>query len=119
MSFFVSDALKGRVTEENLIEDSENISQEEKSLIYVRGNFKNFSHDFPFVSYKKEKVNKTLIFEIPESYEYTKEILESLVEFQIIKSGKTIASITSKDSDLELIRHYERSCYLLKIVISE
>jgi len=119
LSFFVSDVLKGRVTEENLVENSESSSQEENSLIYVRGNFKNFSHDFPFVSYKKENTNKTLVFEIPESYEYTKEMLEALVEFQIIKSGKTIAAIISKDPDLELIRHYERSCYLLKIVISE
>ena len=119
MSFFVSEALRGRVTEENLVKNSDNNVLEESSSIFVRAKFKNFIHDFSFVSYKREKTTKTLLFEIPESYEYTKELLESLNKFEIVTPTGSITSIVSKDPDFELIRHYERSCYLLKIVISE
>ena len=119
MSFFVSEALKGRVTEENLIEELENTSIDEDSLIRVNAKFKNFSHDFSFVSYKKEKTEKTLIFEIPDSYQYVKDLLEASAQFEIVASTGIITTIMSKESNFELIRHYERNCYLLKIVISE
>ena len=119
MSFFVSDSLKGRVTEKELEKDERGETQSSSSLIYVRASFDKFSHDFTFVSYKSEKRSRSLTIEIPESYEFISQILNSLVTFEIVTSDGVLDKIKSMRDDFELIRHNERSCYLLKIVISE
>ena len=119
MSFFVSEALKGRVTEENLIEDEKIKNSENESSIFVRASFDNFSHDFTFVSFKKEKLRKVLAFEIPDSYQFISKMLESFVTFEIVTSQGILEKTSTKESDFELVRQYERSCFLLKIVINE
>mgnify|MGYP003155444492 CR=1 FL=1 len=103
MSFFVSEALKGRVTEENLIEDEKIKNSENESSIFVRASFDNFSH----------------AFEIPDSYQFISKMLESFVTFEIVTSQGILEKTSTKESDFELVRQYERSCFLLKIVINE
>ena len=85
MSFFVSDALKGRITEENLLDEKEKNKKLEREIVYVSAKFENFSHDFKFVSFKKEKSVETLTIEVHESYRYLSTLLKPDSKFIVTK----------------------------------
>ena len=119
MSFFVSESLKGRVTEENLLDTKQEGEKLEREAVYVRVSFEKFSHEFKFISLKKEKLLKTLAIEIPQSYKFLSALLSSNSKFEVIASDGVLNKITLKEDNYEIIRQNERSCYLLKIVIGE
>ena len=119
MSFFVSDELKGRVTEENLLDESEKNKKLKSEIVYVNAKFQDFSHNFKFVSFKKENFVESLVIEIHESYGYLSTLLNSVVNFSINAPDGILNSLDVKNDNYELIRQNERSCYLLKIVIVE
>ena len=119
MSFFVSDSLKGRVTEENLLDEKEKTKKLKSEIVYVSAEFEKFSHNFKFVSFKKEKFKKLLIVEVHESYRHLSTLLNSSAKFVIHAPDGILSCATAKEWNYELIRQNERSCYLLKIVIGE
>ena len=119
MTFFVSDALKGRVTEENLLNDEPTQEDPVKPLISVRASFLDYVHYFDFLSLEKKDKQKIVTLLIPESYEYTSNLINSRVVFEIISLGDVICTLDYQENDFEISRHYERNCYLLKIVIDE
>ena len=84
MSFFVSESLKGRVTEENLLDTKQGDEKLEREAVYVRVSFEKFSHEFKFISLKKEKLLKTLIIEIPQSYKFLSALLTPNSKFEVI-----------------------------------
>jgi hypothetical protein len=117
LSFFVSDALKGRITEENLLDEKEKNKKLEREIVYVSAKFENFSHDFKFVSFKKEKSVETLTIEVHESYRYLSTLLKPDSKFIVNAPDGIISCMTLKKNSYEIIRQNERSCYLLKIFI--
>ena len=119
MSFFVSESLKGRVTEENLLDTKQGDEKLEREAVYVRVSFEKFSHEFKFISLKKEKLLKTLIIEIPQSYKFLSALLTPNSKFEVIASDGVLSQATLKEDNYEIIRQNERSCYLLKIVIGK
>lgn len=113
----MSDSLKGRVTEEGLVGSPTTPARKNTSAIVVNANFKNKSHDFVFDSLTRVDHKYTLTLEIPESYEFLPEIVNSNVLFEILTPGGKIATFNKVDSDWELTKQNERNCYLLKIII--
>lgn|GEM_PF-7002375 len=122
MSFFVSDALKERVTEKSLLEDSNTYIESEDSstnLIVAIQTIDSALHEFEFISLKKEKSSSVLSIEIPLTYKYIHQIVESKVEINLKNNLSIIFSAQLTIDNFELIKQNERSCYLLKIVIDE
>lgn len=122
MSFFVSDALKERVTEQSLLEDSDTyIEAEDEStnLIVSIQTLDKALHEFEFTSLKKEKSSAVLSIEIPLTYKYMHQIVGSKVEINLKNNLSIIFSAQLTVDNFELIKQNERSCYLLKIVIDE
>ena len=141
MSFFVSEALKGRVTEEDLAEEINDNIEEKSSSVIVRANFRGqtkstrnkFSfaetvetlnlitktHDFYFDSLLKKGRKHTLCLEVSQSYEFLSDLINSDILFEVISFGDIIGSynFNKTENDWELIKQNERNCYLLKIII--
>jgi len=122
MSFFVSDALKERVTEQSLLEDSSTYIEAEDdstNLIVAIQTLDKALHEFEFISLKKEKSSAVLSIEIPLTYKYMHQIVGSKVEINLKNNLSIIFSAQLTIDNFELIKQNERSCYLLKIVIDE
>ena len=119
MSCFVSESLKGRISEEDLIKDTEDKTLESVSSVFVKAKFENFSHDFEFVSLERKKNFQKLVIEIPQSYLHLSKMLKSNVEFEVSAYDGAVTKIYKAESNYELIKQNRRNCYLLKIVIGE
>lgn len=116
MSFFISESLKGRVTEESLLADDDDKLRAEKNL-FVKAVFNDHFHDFELCSFSIKSQSKELTIEIPDSYKYLKSLLTSKVEFQIVSAEGIITKVKNDNADYEVISQNKRSCYLLKIFI--
>lgn len=119
MSFFVSDSLKGRISEEDLIKDNEEKTLESVSSVFVKAKFENFLHDFEFVSLERKKNFQKLVIEIPQSYLHLSKMLKSNVEFEVSAYDGAVSRVYKTESNYELIKQNRRNCYLLKIIIGE
>ena len=120
MSFFVSESLKGRITEDDLVKDSDSTTAlESVSPVYVKARFDNLSHDFEFVSLEKNKSLQTLVIEIPQSYAHLSKMLRSHITFEVNAMDGTIGVFKTSENNYELIKQNRRNCYLLKIIIGE
>ena len=122
MSFFVSDALKERVTEQSLLEDDGTYIEgedENTSLIVSIQTLDKSLHEFEFISLKKQKSRSVLSIEIPLTYKYVHQIIGSKVRVNLKNNLSIIFSKQLTIDNFELIKQNERSCYLLKIVIDE
>ena len=119
MSFFVSDALKGRITEEDLVEESKSDKNASSNGVIVRALFEELTHDFTFVSLQVKNQIAEIVIEVPESYQFLSRLLNSLESVEVLASDGIIYNSKTKNFSFEFIRYNERSCYLLKIVIGE
>jgi hypothetical protein len=120
MSFFISESLKGRISEEDLIESDKSEKVETTANLFVRLHYDDeLHHDFTFVSFESNQNSKTLTFEIPETYQSIARLLKSESKVEIFAADGILEEIDLRDISYELIRYYERNCYLLKIVIEE
>jgi len=120
VSFFVSDALKGRVTENDLLEDSKTYIDEEEDnsvLVVTIKTSDKVLHEFEFVKLDKKEHNAALSIEIPITYKYMHQIIGSHVEINLKNNLSSIFQSSTTIDNFELIKQNERSCYLLKIVI--
>jgi len=120
VSFFVSDALKGRVTENDLLEDSKTYIDEEEDnsvLVVTIKTADEVLHEFEFVKLDKKEHNAVLSIEIPITYKYMHQIIGSHVEINLKNNLSSIFQSNTTIDNIELVKQNERSCYLLKIVI--
>ena len=122
MSFFVSDALKERVTEQTLLKDDSTyieVEDENTNLVVAIQTLDKSFHQFEFISLKKQKSNTILSIEIPLTYKYVHQIIGSEVRINLKNNLNSIFNVHITIDNFELIKQNERSCYLLKIVIDE
>lgn len=122
MSFFVSDALKERVTEKTLLKDDSayiEVEDENTNLVVAIQTLDKSFHQFEFISLKKQKSNTILSIEIPLTYKYVHQIIGSEVRINLKNNLNSIFNVHITIDNFELIKQNERSCYLLKIVIDE
>ena len=117
MSFFVSKSLQGRVTEENLIDQNPGISTAPET-VYVSASFESFDHDFNFVSYQNHPSFCKLCLEVPQTYKYLARLLQPDTCFKVAAPDGNLDSFRLGTGTYELVKQNERSCYLLKIVIT-
>ena len=119
MSFFVSDALKGRVTENDLLEDeSTYINEKNSSVLTVEIQTQDGAlHEFEFISLVKNKQSIILSIELPITYKFIHQIIGSEVKINLKNNLSSIFQSKVSIDNFELIKQNERSCYLLKIVI--
>jgi len=122
VSFFVSDALKERVTEQTLLKDDSTyieVEDENTNLVVAIQTLDKSFHQFEFISLKKQKSNTILSIEIPLTYKYVHQIIGSEVRINLKNNLNSIFNVHITIDNFELIKQNERSCYLLKIVIDE
>lgn len=121
MTFFVSDSLKGRVTEEELAKDSR-IEYIDESLadpnlsVYIQTD-DGAEHMFEFRQLTRTSEYSQLTFEIPQTYRFTSKLFEDQIQITLKNDFGTILSAQTKIDIFDLIKQNERNCYLLKIVI--
>lgn len=121
MTFFVSDALKGRVTEEELAKDSktdyvdEDLSNPNLSVhIQLKDNSE---HMFDFRQLTRSSDFIQLSFEIPQTYSFISKLFEDKIQIKLKNDFEVLLAVSAKIDIFDLIRQNERNCYLLKIVI--
>ena len=121
MSFFVSDALKGRVTEEEVAKDTkfeyiDEDLQRQNLTVFIRTEDKT-EHEFEFVRLSKEKNKIEIVFEIPHTYRFLPEIFKTFIYIKISNDFGSLFDTVTKIENFDLVKQNERNCYLLKIVI--
>jgi len=121
LTFFVSDALKGRVTEEELAKDSktdyvdEDLSNPNLSVhIQLKDNSE---HMFDFRQLTRSSDFIQLSFEIPQTYSFISKLFEDKIQIKLKNDFEVLLAVSAKIDIFDLIRQNERNCYLLKIVI--
>lgn len=121
MSFFVSDTLKGRITEEELVEKSHSYTESKSGLdFFVRiENFKDYHHDFELLKFTKNKQSTVIEIEVPKTYKYISSLIGESVIITIRNEETQLMSFEIKIDNFSLIRQNERNCFLLKIFIDE
>lgn len=121
MTFFVSDSLKGRVTEEELAKDSrieyidENLADENLSVYIQSGD--GSEHIFEFRQLTRSSDYTQLSFEIPQTYRFISKLFEDEIQVSLKNDFGTLLAAQTKIDIFDLIKQNERNCYLLKIVI--
>ena len=113
MSFFVSDALKDRVTENVLIEDEKSPDTDFLTAIV---NFKECTHKFRIESLCSSKNNKAIVFEIPESYAFLSSMLNGDIEIKVNTYDQFLEKMVFKNYSYERVKQNDRNCYFLRIV---
>lgn len=122
MSFFVSDSLKGRVTEKQLISDKNTYIENEEEItdlvvtIVAEGSA---CHKFDFLKLTHGDKEKSILITVPLSYKFLNQILNKKVEINLKNNFFSILKRNVVVNNFELSKQNERSCYFLKIIIDE
>ena len=118
MSFFVSDSLKGRVTEDELaVNKNSYLEPNDHRLFVVIENRDKFIHEFEFLSLKREKNRIELSLEIPQTYKHIDKLFDKNLSIRVGNKQFNILDVEFSIIDFDLTKQNERSCYLLNIVI--
>ncbi len=123
MTFFVSDSLKGRVTEEELAKDSkieyidENLADANLS-VHIQSE-DGSEHIFEFRQLIRSTGYIQLSFEIPQTYRFISKLFEDEIQVNLKNDFGTILSKKTKIDIFDLTKQNERNCYLLKIFIED
>jgi hypothetical protein len=114
----VSKSLQGRVTEESLTKE-EPVESLDTEDVHVSVSFQNVTHNFKFISFQNHSAFKKLCLEVPQTYRHLTSLLEPTSFFEVKAPDGTLDSFELENGTYEIIKQNERSCYLLKIVITE
>lgn len=120
MSFFVSDSLKGRVTENELVDDKKSYIETETEDFGLFANIRvddSTTYEFEFLRINKKNNVFEIVIEIPQTFKYLNHLFESTSSIEIKNNVATLFTFKSAISNFTLEKQNERSCYLLKIVI--
>ena len=120
MSFFVSDALKGRVTENDLIDDKKTYieSETEDPKLFVKiQTAKQIIYEFDFLRIARQNNSLEIELEVPQTFKYLDHLFSQRVKLEIKNNILTLFTFETTISNFTLEKQNERSCYLLKIVI--
>lgn len=120
MSFFVSDSLKGRVTENELVDDKKSYIETETEDFGLFANIRvgdSATYEFEFLRINKKNNVFEIVIEIPQTFKYLNHLFESTSSIEIKNNVATLFTFESAISNFTLEKQNERSCYLLKIVI--
>lgn len=121
MTLLVSDSLKGRVTEKELVKDSK-IEYMDESLsdpnLFINIKTKDgLNHVFEFRQLTRSADFVQISFEIPQTYRFTTKLFEDEVQISLKNELGIILAASTKIDIFDLTKQNERNCYLLKIVI--
>lgn len=119
MSFFVSDSLKNRVTEENLLEENASYVIEDLDFDYsvVIEVEDKTTYQFELLSFFKKNKKNHIKFIIPDSYKYLFKVLESSKILMIKNNNSVIFKCEINKFTFNLKKSQKRNCYYLKIII--
>lgn len=122
MSFFVSDSLKGRVTEKQLISDKNTYIESEEEitdLVVTIVSENSVCHKFDFLKLTHNDKEKSILIKVPLSYKFLNQILNKNVEISLKNNFFNVFKHNLVINNFELNKQNERSCYFLKIIIDE
>ena len=122
MSFFISDTLKGRVTENSLLDDKKTYieSEADDPKLFVKiETSTGLIYEFDFLKIHKKNNFLEIDLEIPQTFKYLDHLFSSLVRIEIKNNILTLFNFDKSVNinNFTLEKQNERSCYLLKIVI--
>ena len=122
MTFMVSDALKGRVTEDELAVDAGVYIEEDtvESVIFALVTLPSQKkYKFSLIEMQHEQSRVFIAVEIPSTHEYLSNILNKNVNVKV-KSGKnTVFNSNVYVDNFLLTSQRESNCYALKIFIDK
>jgi hypothetical protein len=118
MTFFVSDILKDRITEKQILEDDNIESNDLDNSIYAEIEIKKkHLHKFYLNRFCKDSSKITLEIDIPQTYKFLTNIITSEINITIRNNFDIVFKTTTDNFSFELIKQNERNSYLLIIVI--